>query len=248
MTCFAPVRGRRMRVTKVNECGVPIYGDCAQVVSKGFTSIEFSPQTDDGEEISVRNAGGELCVSEPACKTMTGIEVTANFCQVDTDIFALMTGEEPVVGPDGRGVGFDIGDIPCNAGSGLEVWTGIHSQTACGEAGGAAQFGYLVLPWLSAGTLGDFTVEDGAITFSLTATAKSGSGWGVGPHAVQNDADGNPGPLFTPLRTDKFGRMIVTDVAPPEPVCGCQTLVEPPWSPLSLAITPESVTLDAAAA
>lgn len=247
MTCFAPVRGRRMRVTRTNQCGAPVYGDCAQVVSKGFTSVEFSPQTDEGEEIAVRNASGELCLSEPACQTMTGIEVTINFCQVDTDIFSIVTGEDPVVGPNGQGIGFDIGDIACDIGSSLELWTGIKSDVACGQAGGLAQFGYLLLPWLSGGTVGDFTVEDAAVTFSLTATAKNGHGWGVGPYLVQRGADEQPGPLFTPLPSNKFMRMIVVDVPPPEPVCGCQPLAEPPWSPQSLAMTPPAVTLDAAA-
>src|SRR5690606_417453 len=80
------------------------------------------------------------------------------------------------------------------------------------------------LPWLSSGSLGDFTVEDDAVTFSLTATARSGSGWGVGPYDVEAQADGSPGPLITPIPTSKFGRLIKTTVAPPEPECGCQPL------------------------
>lgn len=223
MSCWTPVRGRRMRITRVNECGAPVYGDCSQVVTGGVVSVEFSPQTDDGEEISVRNMAGDLCVSVPACRTMTGIEVTINFCRVDTDLFAIATGEEPVPDAQGNGNGFDIGDLPCNSGFALELWTGIHSETPCGVEG-QAEYGYLVLPWLSSGSLGDFTVEDDAVTFSLTATARSGSGWGVGPYDVEAQADGSPGPLITPIPTSKFGRLIKTTVAPPEPECGCQPL------------------------
>ncbi|MDQ0376498.1 hypothetical protein [Amycolatopsis thermophila] len=225
MTCFTPVRGRRMRITKVNECGAPIYGDCSQVVTSGFVSVEFSPQTDEGEEITVRNANGEICVSIPACTSMTGIETTITFCNVDTDLFSLMTGQDPILGEDGEGIGFDIADIPCNEGFALELWTGVHSDQPCGVAG-TEQYGYLVLPWLSSGVLADFTIEDGAVSFGVTATARSGSGWGAGPYNVQNLAAG-PSPLTPPLAPDRFGRMILTTVAPPEPSCGCQPLVAP---------------------
>ncbi len=223
MTCFTPIRGRRMRVTKVNSCGAPVGGDCSQVVSSGFVSVEFSPQTSEGETIEVRNASGELCVSVPACTTMSSIEVTINFCNVDTDMFALMTGRDPITNDNGENIGFDIGDMPCSEGFSLELWTGVYSETACDGETGKARFGYLVLPWISSGTLTDFTIEDNAVTFGVTGSARSGSGWGAGPYDVQDRSDG-PGPLYPPLDPNMFGRMILTTVEPPEPECGCQPL------------------------
>lgn len=226
MTCFTPVRGRRMRVTRVNECCGPVYGECSQVVSDGFVSVEFSPQTSEGEEIEVRNANGDICVAIPACTSMTGIEVNISFCNVDTDMFAIMTGIDPIQDPDtGEGIGFDIADISCDTGFALELWTGIHSEQACGEQG-EARYGYLVLPCLSGGVLNDFTIEDGAVTFGVTATARANHGWGEGPYDVQMDG-GAAGPLNPPLDSDRFGRMIVTTVPPPEAGCGCLPL-DPP--------------------
>ena len=225
MTCFTPIRGRRMRITRVNECGAPVYGDCSQVVSKGFISAQFSPQTSEGEEIEVRNANGDICVSVPACTSMTSIDVTLEFCNVDTDLFALMTGQEPILNDAGEGIGFDIADIPCNEGVALELWTGVHSEDACGEEG-QARYGYLILPWLSGGVLRDFAIEDGAVTFSITAKARSGSGWKEGPYDVQDFSDG-PGPLEPPLQSNRFGRMILTTVEPPEDECGCHPLDDP---------------------
>lgn len=224
MTCFTPIRGRRMRVTRVNQCGAPVCSTRSFVVSSGFVSIEASPQVDEGEDITVRNAAGEICVSVPACPSMTSVDVTINFCDVDTDLFAIALGREAITDADGNGIGFDICDIPCNEGFALEVWTDVHSkQGVCDPATGAARFGYFVLPWVSNSVLGDFTIEDGAITFSLAGSARSGSGWGRGPYPVQDGAAG-PMQLDPPLDPACFGRLLLTEVEPPAALCGAQEL------------------------
>lgn len=243
MSCFTPVRGRMARMTRVDGCGRPLCGPCAFVTFKGVTTAEFSPQTDDGEEINVPNFAGETCVSEPACPTMTGIETTLSFCQVDTDAFTFITGEEPIRNEAGESVGFDIGDISCTAGFALEVWTGIASETGCDGASGGAQYGYQLLPWITSARLGDWTIENGAVTFSITGTARKGSGWGKGPYNVQENALGNPGPLYTPIAPSKFGRLIRTTIAPPEAVCGCQELTGCDDTIDSIQVDPQEFTL-----
>src|SRR5262245_25066654 len=98
-----------MRVTRVDGCGQPLYGDCAQAVSDGFVSVAFSAQVDDGDEINVKNANGKVCVLQPACPTLNGYQVEIEFCRVDPDVFALVTGQEPVLDPaDGAAIGFTI--------------------------------------------------------------------------------------------------------------------------------------------
>jgi hypothetical protein len=241
MSCFTPVRGKMMRLTRVDGCGRPICGPCSTVVSKGITTAEFSPQVEEGEAISVPNFTGEICVDEPACPTMSGIEVTVTFCRVDTDAFSFITGEDPVVNDSGEGVGFDFGDIPCAGGFALEIWTGVASAGGCGAGNAAAEYGYFVLPWITSARLGDWTVENSNVTFSITGTARRGSGWGKGPYDVQDYASGVPGPLFQPIAPHKFGRLIRTTVAPPEEQCGCQELT-------GCDDTVESIQVDPAAA
>jgi len=57
--CFSPVRGRAMRVTRLDGCGRPVYGDGSVGVSDGFVSVAFTANTDEGEEINVTNAAGK---------------------------------------------------------------------------------------------------------------------------------------------------------------------------------------------
>lgn len=247
MTCFTPVRGRMARITRVNSCGKPICGPCSVVVTKGWISAEFSPQIDDGDDITVTNAAGETCVSVPAKRTMTGIDVTLTFCLVDTDAFAIMTGQDPITNPAGENIGFDFGDVSDDVGFALEIWTGVQSATACDGTTGQARYGYFVLPWVSSTALGDWTVENDAVNFVINGTARNNSGWGRGPFDVQDGAGGVAGPLDPPLDPRKFGRLIETTVAPPLDQCGCQELTGCDPTVESISVVPATATLPASA-
>ena len=65
--------------------------------------------------------------------------------------------------------------------------------------------------------LDDFTVENGAVTFTITgANTKEGNGWGVGPHQ-DIMLDGStptplPGPMVTPVSTSTALRTIIVVV------------------------------------
>jgi hypothetical protein len=51
--CLSLVKGRRIRVTRLDNCGRPVYGDDSQVVSKGFISVGFTANTTESDEINV---------------------------------------------------------------------------------------------------------------------------------------------------------------------------------------------------
>ena len=228
--CFSPVRGRAMRITKLDGCGRPIYGDGSVGVSDGFVSVAFTANTDDGEEINVTNAAGKTCVREVPCPTFLGYGVEIEFCSADPALFAILTGQEPVLDAEGVAVGFRVNsDISaCNSGFALEVWTGVPG-VACDTdtAADADPGGYLLLPYLQGGIFGDFTVENDAISFTVTgAQTKTGSGWGTGPYDVVRYAD-VPGPLTSPITSGDHLHVQYTDVAPPPAFCGTQPLLDP---------------------
>lgn len=223
-TCWNSVRGRRMRVTRLDACGIPVAGDCSQVVTDGFISIEFSPEIAEGEEIEIRKADGTLCVSDQGCPELKWINIEAQFCSVDPDLFSMMTGYETVLDYAGEAVGNRVSsEVQCDEGFALELWSDVPGQ-ACGETR-AKPWGYFLLPWVVSGIIGDFTIENDGTTFTFTARTKAGSGWGVGPYDVDPiDADNTAGPLLTPIGPTDHMDMHLTTIEPPEPVCGCQPL------------------------
>ena len=231
--CFSLVRGRAMRVTALDGCGRPKKGACSTVVSDGFVSAAFTANTDTGDEISVTNAAGRICVRDTPCPVFTGYTLELTFCEVDPELLSLLTGQQPVYDAQTQdAIGFRMNsDISaCDSGFALEIWSNVPG-IACDPddaSGGAGAFGYLLVPFMQGGVFGDFTVENDAVSFVVSgAGTKAGSGWGTGPYDVVGDATGTAGPLIEPIDKGDHLHIQVTTVAPPEPTCGCEALGDP---------------------
>ena len=239
--CFSPVRGRAMRVTRLDGCGRPVYGDESVAVSDGFVSVSFTANTDEGEEINVTNAAGKTCVRDAPCPTFLGYGVEVEFCSVDPSLFAMMTGQNTVTDWQGVNSGFRVNSevSACESGFALELWTGVPG-VACdaSTSADAEPGGYLLLPYLQGGVFGDFTVENGAISFTVTgANTKTGSGWGVGPYNVVSTGASSTGPLLTPITSGDHLHVEYTDVAPPPAYCGTAPLLDPSAPALTAVAT-----------
>lgn len=227
------VRGRRMRLTRLDECCAPVEAgeECAVIVSSGFVSVAYSPEIAEAEEIEQRNAAGEICVTDPGCDSLKWVNLTLSLCVVDPDVLSFVTGSPLVLDAQGNSVGNRIqAGAVCGTNFALEVWTDI-PQAVCSSTG-AKQYGYFLAPCIGAGVIGDWTIENAALNLELSAKARSGSGWGTGPWDVDNTAVALPivpGPLLTPIGADDVIDMHLTTIAPPEVTDGCEPM--PPAGP-----------------
>lgn len=236
------VRGRVARFTRLDGCGRPIFGDDSQVVTKGFISVAYTANIETGEEINVTNAAGETCVSEPATPQFRGYTVEIAFCDVDPDIFAMATGQAVRTNAFGDVIGFsmDTAVSSLDTAFALEVWAGAPAAGGCSGEASDGTFGYILLPYVQGGVLGDFTIENGAVTFTVSnATTKDGNAWGVGPYNVMLDGT-TPSPLFEPMTTTEALRLLLVDVAPPAPSVGAKPLLDPS----DAALTSVTATVD----
>lgn len=224
--CFALIRGRVMRVTRLDGCGAIVLGPTSQVVSDGFVTAGFAAQVDEGTTISVPNAAGRICILDEPVPAFTGYDVTVEFCGVNPDLYTLMTGQPIVMDAAGeQGVGFRMNSgIDANeSGFALEVWSSVPAA-AC-EPGQGTSYGYTLVPFIKGGIIGDFTIGNDAVNFTLTgAKSKDGTAWGVGPYDVVLDETNLPGPLNTAMDSKDHLNVEITTVAPPEPVCGALPL------------------------
>lgn len=223
-TSFPLVRGRVMRVTAMDGCCAPAYGEDNMAVTEGFVSVALTANINTPDPIVVTNANGKTCVRDTPAPEFQGYGVEITFCDVTPCIFSLVTGQPVVLDALGEVSGFRMNSKVSTADSGfsLEVWMGVPGEACAGVAGA---YGYLLLPCLQGGVVGDFTVENNAITFTVTGAAtKDGNGWGVGPYEVVEDAAGDPSVLPDPLDPDDHLYVTYTAVAPPEPTDGCAAL------------------------
>lgn len=231
---FPLVRGRAIRVTELDGCGKALDANSV-VVTDGFVSVALSADIEDAEPIEVKNANGQTCVREPGCAEFKGYSVDITFCQVDPCLFTLLTGQQTIVDDQGRAIGFRMATDrkACDYNFALEMWSNAPTkESVCDDAGNAVQVkqdpgGYLVLPFLRAGVIGDFTLENAEVTFTVQgAVSKDGNLWKDGLYPVMHNAAGVPSKLADPLTgADHLGVMFTT-LAAPRNTDGCVPFVD----------------------
>lgn len=210
------IRGRALRATRLDGCGEPVLGPDSVVVTKGFISVALTANSNAGTAIQVDNANGERMVDETPVPRFTNYTAELTFTNVDPALLTLLSGMPVVLDADDNVVGFDQDDeVDVEAVAfALELWTGVGGD-ACGESGDPL-YGYMLLPFVKGGMIGNVTVENGNITFPITgALTKKGSQWGSGPFDVQLDETDVAGPLLNPVLTSTHFRHFTTAVAPP---------------------------------
>lgn len=212
---FTPILGKRLRATTVDACGKVIEDPEGAVATDGFVSIQLSSEVEEGEEIIQRKASGALCVNEKMADSFKRFTVEIEFCGVSPHLLSKMTNAEVYEDWAGDAAGITVAEGEMTKAVALELWTGLSGQ-ACAEGADEAS-GYMLLPFLKAGVLGDIEVNgEDAITFSLTgAYTVGGNGWGVGPYDVLYNEENAPSPLPTAL--DPYDHLLLVDtgLAPP---------------------------------
>lgn len=230
VVCPSFLRGRRLRATKLDSLGRVVYSPGSFVVSKGFISVNMSPETDDGEEINEKNAGGETCVAEAGEESIKWYNVEINFCNVDPDLVTLINPTwTKILNQAGDTIGWEESlNTDPSSGFGLELWTDVSNIAGLALPSFAqGAWGYLVLPRLRGGVTGDLNVENALVTFTYNAKTKDANQWGIGPHVMQQDDAGAPSKLFNPLKTSTPRAFQTTTLAPPADQCGAQPLSNP---------------------
>jgi hypothetical protein len=246
---LTPVRGRRYRVTRLDACGNPVYGDNGQAITSGVITATFSAQTTETDEINIRNSSGEICLFEASVVSLEGFTAEIQFCGMDPDVFNMLTGMPVDYDINGRAVGVivDTGVSLEDFSFGLEIWTGLKSDEACGEVG-SVEYGYILVPFMKGGRLADFTVENNAINFTVAdSNSRKGGSWGKGPHCVVENAGSTAGPLLTALTSTQVMVITRTNVAPPAAAEGGRPLLDLGWTELTTltpVVTPGDLEVD----
>lgn len=217
---FGSIRGKVIRVTALNNCGIPLPTKSV-VVTKGFVSVALTNNYEDGEETTVKDADGDICIYDKSPDKIKNVSAEITLCKVNPEMDTIVTGSELVIGHAGEAIGDLLDSDADPAYFALEIWSDIPGQ-ACG-VGGAKQYLYHVFPFFTDGKVGDYTIEETAASFTLSAATKWGSGWGVGPYKVLDGAT-VPTPLLTAIGEKQHRVRFVTTVAPPVPTDGAVDL------------------------
>lgn len=240
MAKYAVVRGKRLRATLVDSCGMPLYGPRSRIVTDGFVTAKAAPVMRDAQDIEQDNADGAVCVSDRTDPALKWFALTLEFCGVDTDFFNMLLGWGVVTDYSGEDVGFVTKPtVPDGTGVAIELWSGVGSQAGCavptsddilvGAGGNLVQeFGYALWPVFKQAKLGDFEISAKASTFTLDGITAYAGRWGRGPYnVVAIDSGNTAGRLEKPFPVDAHMMGRVTTIAPPDVTTGACPLVLP---------------------
>lgn len=228
--CPKFVQSGTARVTRLDECGNPDFGNCGFAVSDGWVTIETTVNQEDPDEFKQKNAAGIFLVNQRSRPLLNWIDLNMTFQEVDFEMFEIMTGIDLITDGDSPPLvtGFILTEENFATGNfALEMWLQT-SEQPCPPGGTQQQrYGYVLLPWVVEGAIltEALTVTNDLITFSVTARTRKGTPWGVGPYDVRIDPVTTlASPLLSPIPTDTHLLLEDTELAPPEPMCGCQFL------------------------
>lgn len=221
--CVPFAQGRRLRVSEIDRCGAPT-GRFA--VSSGFVSVSVSSEVVTGTTIEPVNANGDLCYSFRSKDQFTRHTAEIEFCEVDPSLLGLTTRTADVEDYLGDVVGFQTLQGAAEMNYALEVWMGVPGEECPPEEDNPVDsLGYVLFPWMNPGALGDFTIANDAINFTVAGFTVAGSPWGVGPYdVVAQDSSNTPGPLITPVHSLAHAYLAWTSVPAPDPFCGVVVL------------------------
>ncbi|MFW6205351.1 MAG: hypothetical protein ACOC96_10280 [Actinomycetota bacterium] len=224
LLCAKPLQGETLRVTRLDSCGEPDYGECAYGVSEGYVQAQLTPNVESPDEFKRKGPNGKFIVNQRSRPLLNWFDVSIQFQEVDPEIFTIITGLDAYEDDQDRVIGFVVNeDKFATANFALELWLG-NAEEECSEDDDVP-YGYSLLPWVVEGAIaGNITVANQLITFTVEGRTRKGTPWGTGPYDVVVDQAGSPSPLFSAIPTDTHDLQIWTFLAPPEAECGCQSL------------------------
>jgi len=211
------IKGKVVRLTRLDECGEVVEGSCTTLVSDCFVSVTLSAEVEEGDEFLVKNANGDFCINEKDADRIKRLNVSIDFAEINPDALDILTNASPVIS-SGDTIGSTYGPDGNTSSYALEVWTqrvGVDCSTSDPE------YGYFVVPYVKNGRLdGDWVIENGALTVSVVGQGfPAPASWDEGPY------DDNP--FVEAFPAGEFFGQVVTDVAPPSVTDGCVAYVVP---------------------
>lgn len=228
INCPSYVQASTARVTRLTSCGEPdLEATCGYAVSDGWIQISATPNVEDPDEFKQKNASGKYLVNQRSLPLLNWVDLTIQFQRVDFELWNMITGN-PIVFNDASsplaiGTGLTESSF-ATANFSLETWMN-NSEEEC-DSVGLPFYGYNLWPWVVEGYVSEeVVIANDLITFTVAGRTRRGTPWDVGPYDVLLDTAGDPSPLFEPIPTDAhWWGPIQTQIAPPEPACGCSAL------------------------
>lgn len=186
----ASIQGVSIRVTRLDAAGNLLNGPGDSYTTSAFMRVSFTPEYEEGDEITEKNANGVVCVTYKSPDTLKRITMELAICEPDPELTALLSGGlllrknlGTFANPDLKSVGWaspGVGDDPAGYGVAIESWSHAISN---GKKSSTLPYFHWVFPFAKLRQSGDRVIENGMLATTF-------EGYGLGNTQFGSGIDG----------------------------------------------------------
>lgn len=177
----ASVTGSHIRITTLDKAGKPLVGEKSSYVSKSFISASFTPEFEDGDEFTQKNAAGVVCVTFKAPDTLKRVNLSIAICNPDPEFTSLIAGGTTLGDTDVLGwAAPKVGEDATPNGVSIEVWS---NAIVDGKPAGENPFFHWVFPYTKMRESGERVVQNDILATEFEGWGVGNLGFGSGPAA-----------------------------------------------------------------
>ena len=178
----ASIQGVSIRVTRLDAAGNLLNEPGDSYTTSAFMRISFTPEYEEGDEITEKSANGAICVSYKAPDTLKRITMELAICEPDPELTNLVSGglllrknlgSDSTTNANFKSVGWaspGVGDDPAGNGVAIEAWS---FAVKDGKRAASLPYFHWVFPYVRLRQSGDRVIENG-----MLATTFEGYGLG----------------------------------------------------------------------
>lgn len=176
----ASVQGAAIRVTRLNSDGTTASGPSASYVLNSFIRVSFTPEYEEGDEITEKTADGSVCVTYKAPDTLKRVTLEVAICNPDPEFTEMISGGQ-LLSEAGQSVGWAaplVGTDPNPNGNSLEVWS---YAVANGTRAGVNPYFRWLFPFVQLRPTGERVIENGLMANTFEGFGVGNASFGDGP-------------------------------------------------------------------
>ena len=185
----ASIQGVSIRVTRLDASGNLLNQAGDSYTTSGFMRLSFTPEYEEGDEITEKGADGTVCVTYKAPDTLKRITMEIAICEPDPELTQLMSGGlllrknlGTYAAPNRKSIGWSspsTGDDPAGYGVAIECWS---HAIIDGKKAATLPYFHWVFPYAKLRLSGDRVIENGLL-------ANTFEGYGLGNTAFSSGLD-----------------------------------------------------------
>ena len=179
----ASIQGVSIRVTRLDAAGNLLNGAGDSYTTSAFMRVSFTPEYEEGEEITEKGANGVVCVSYKAPDTLKRITMELAICEPDPELSSLLSGGlllRKTVDGVVQSVGWalpGVGDDPAGNGVAVEVWS---HAVKNGKRASLLPYFHWIFPYAKFRQSGDRVIENGLLANTFEGYALGNPNFGSG--------------------------------------------------------------------